>query len=165
MHPITMQYSKIGLDLDPTHATWSDMVLVVRRAEALGYDSLWTWDHLYGTDDPSQRIFEGWNTIGAWAVMTSRPTIGLLVGANTFRNPGLVAKSAVTVDHISGGRCILGLGAGWRPREHHDHGIAFGGGPHTSGSQLAQRRDRRGTHTIGAANLDRRNRPGRCRDP
>jgi alkanesulfonate monooxygenase SsuD/methylene tetrahydromethanopterin reductase-like flavin-dependent oxidoreductase (luciferase family) len=104
------------------------MATVVRMADQLGYDSLWTWDHLYGTDDPRQSILEGWTTIAAWAGMTSKPTVGLLVGANTFRNPGLVAKSAVTVDHISRGRCVLGLGAGWRPREHHDHGIEFGTG-------------------------------------
>jgi alkanesulfonate monooxygenase SsuD/methylene tetrahydromethanopterin reductase-like flavin-dependent oxidoreductase (luciferase family) len=119
---------RIGLDLDPTQASWSEMASVVRMADGLGYDSLWTWDHLYGTDDPRQRIFEGWTTIAAWGAMTTTPTVGLLVLANTFRNPGLVAKSAVTVDHISGGRCILGLGAGWRPLEHHAHGIEFGSG-------------------------------------
>jgi alkanesulfonate monooxygenase SsuD/methylene tetrahydromethanopterin reductase-like flavin-dependent oxidoreductase (luciferase family) len=122
-HPI-----RIGLDLDPTQTSWSDMSDVVLLADSLGYDSLWTWDHLYGTDDPRQSIVEGWTTIAGWAAFTARPTVGLLVGANTLRNPGLVAKSAVTVDHISGGRCILGLGSGWRPREHEDHGIPFGSG-------------------------------------
>ena len=122
-HPI-----RIGLDLDPTQSKWSDMRDIVRAADRLGYDSLWTWDHLYGTDDPRQSIFEGWTTIAGWAAITTRPTIGLLVGANTLRNPALVAKSAVTVDHISDGRCILGLGSGWRPREHEDHGIPFGAG-------------------------------------
>src|SRR3990170_5496182 len=101
---------------------------VVLLADRLGYDSLWTWDHLYGTDDPRQSIVEGWTTIAAWAAITTRPSVGLLVGANTLRNRGLVAKSAVTVDHVSGGRCVLGLGSGWRPREHADHGIAFGSG-------------------------------------
>jgi alkanesulfonate monooxygenase SsuD/methylene tetrahydromethanopterin reductase-like flavin-dependent oxidoreductase (luciferase family) len=119
---------RIGLDLDPTQGSWAEMATVVRMADELGYDSLWTWDHLYGTDDPRQRIFEGWTTIAAWAALTTTPTVGLLVGANTFRNPGLVAKCAVTVDHISQGRCVLGLGAGWRPREHHDHGLDFGSG-------------------------------------
>lgn len=122
-HPI-----RIGLDLDPTQTTWTDMRDVVLRADSLGYDSLWTWDHLYGTDDPRQSIVEGWTTITAWAAITTRPTIGLLVGANTLRNPAVVAKSAVTVDQISSGRCILGLGSGWRPREHEDHGIPFGSG-------------------------------------
>lgn len=119
---------RIGLDLDPTQTSWTEMREVVTRADALGYDSLWTWDHLYGTDDPRQSIVEGWTTIAAWAALTSGPTVGLLVGANTLRNPGLVAKSAVTVDHVSGGRLVLGLGSGWRPREHVDHGIPFGSG-------------------------------------
>jgi alkanesulfonate monooxygenase SsuD/methylene tetrahydromethanopterin reductase-like flavin-dependent oxidoreductase (luciferase family) len=122
-HPI-----RIGLDLDPSQTSWADMRDVAVRADSLGYDSLWTWDHLYATDDPRQSIVEGWTTIAAWAAITSRPTIGLLVGANTLRNPGLVAKSAVTVDHVSAGRCILGLGSGWRPREHQDHGVPFGSG-------------------------------------
>ena len=122
-HPI-----RIGLDLDPTQTSWAAMRDVVSHADAAGYDSLWTWDHLYGTDDPRQSIVEGWTTITAWAAITTRPTVGLLVGANTLRNPGLVAKSAVTVDHVSGGRLVLGLGSGWRPREHVDHGIPFGSG-------------------------------------
>jgi alkanesulfonate monooxygenase SsuD/methylene tetrahydromethanopterin reductase-like flavin-dependent oxidoreductase (luciferase family) len=100
----------------------------------MGYDSLWTWDHLYGTDDPRQSIVEGWTTIAAWGAITSTATVGLLVGANTLRHPAVVAKCAVTVDHISGGRCILGLGSGWRPQEHADHGIAFGARP---GERLA----------------------------
>lgn len=123
LHPI-----RIGLDIDPTQTTWPAIQAVVLRADALGYDSLWTWDHLYATDDPSQGIFEGWTTIAAWGALTTRPSVGLLVGANTIRHPGVVAKAAVTVDHLSGGRCILGLGAGWRPREHADHGIDFGSG-------------------------------------
>jgi len=122
-HPI-----RIGLDLDPTQTSWADMRDVVQRADRLGYDSLWTWDHLYGTDDPRQSIVEGWTTVAGWAALTTRPTVGLLVGANTLRNPAVVAKCAVTVDHISRGRCILGLGSGWRPREHDDHGIPFGSG-------------------------------------
>ncbi|HEV8281201.1 MAG TPA: LLM class flavin-dependent oxidoreductase [Candidatus Limnocylindrales bacterium] len=119
---------RIGFDLDPSQTSWADMLDVVTRADSLGYDSLWTWDHLYATDDPRQSIAEGWTTIAAWAAITTRPTVGLLVGANTLRNPGLVAKSAVAVDHVSRGRCILGLGSGWRPREHRDHGIPFGSG-------------------------------------
>jgi alkanesulfonate monooxygenase SsuD/methylene tetrahydromethanopterin reductase-like flavin-dependent oxidoreductase (luciferase family) len=119
---------RIGLDIDPTQTTWPDVRAVVTRADALGYDSLWTWDHLYATDDPRQGIFEGWTTIAAWGALTTRPTVGLLVGANTFRHPAVVAKAAITVDHITDGRCILGLGSGWRPREHADHGIAFGSG-------------------------------------
>lgn len=119
---------KLGLDLDPTRGSWAEQRRIVEAADRLGYDSLYTWDHLYGYDDPGCPIVEGWTTIAAWGALTSRPTVGLLVGANTFRNPGVVAKSAITVDHVTGGRCVLGLGSGWRPREHAEHGIPFGAG-------------------------------------
>src|SRR5262249_45662796 len=76
----------------------------------------------------TQPVFEAWTTAAATAAITTRATIGLLVSANTFRNPGLVAKSAVTVDHISGGRFVLGLGAAYRELEHGAHGIDFGSG-------------------------------------
>lgn len=119
---------KIGLDLYPTRVSWPEIREVALLADGLGYDSLWTWDHLYGHDDPDQAILEGWTTIAAIAAVTERTSVGLLVGANTLRDPALVAKMAVTVDHVSGGRIVLGLGAGWRPGEHRDHGIAFGSG-------------------------------------
>jgi alkanesulfonate monooxygenase SsuD/methylene tetrahydromethanopterin reductase-like flavin-dependent oxidoreductase (luciferase family) len=100
-----------------------------RLADEVGLDSLWTWDHLHAiVGDPLQPVFEGWTTLAAWAAETSRIRIGLMVGANTFRNPGLTAKSAVTVDHISGGRTWLGLGGAWFEYEHTAHGIEFGTG-------------------------------------
>jgi len=117
---------KIGLDLYPVRVTWPEIHEVALLADRLGYDSLWTWDHFYGHDDPDQAIFEGWTTIAGIAAVTNRTTVGLLVGANTLRDPGLVAKMVVTVDYISGGRAVLGLGAGWRPREHHDLGSRSG---------------------------------------
>ena len=100
------------------------------RADRLGYDSLWTWDHLYpivgSADGP---IFEGWLTLAAWAEATEQARIGLMVGANTFRNPALVAKMATTLDHISGGRAVLGIGGAWFETEHRAFGIEFGGSP------------------------------------
>jgi alkanesulfonate monooxygenase SsuD/methylene tetrahydromethanopterin reductase-like flavin-dependent oxidoreductase (luciferase family) len=88
---------------------------------------LWTWDHLYAIfGDPHQPIFEGWALITASAQVTARVRLGLMVGANTFRNPALVAKSAVTLDHISGGRAVLGLGGAWHSLEHQAHGFDFG---------------------------------------
>jgi len=108
-------------------ATWPEMLAVAERVDDLGYEHLWTWDHLlaiYG--DPDQPIFEGWSTVAAWAMATRRVRIGLLIDANSTRNPGIVAKSAVTLDHISGGRSILGLGAGWHELEHRNFGIDFG---------------------------------------
>ncbi|MGZ3631310.1 MAG: LLM class flavin-dependent oxidoreductase [Candidatus Limnocylindrales bacterium] len=111
-------------------ATWPELLDVARRIERLGYDHLWTWDHLYAIfGDPSQPIYEGWATLAAWAMATERIRLGLLVGANPLRNPGLAAKQAATLDHISGGRAILGLGGAWFELEFRAHGIPFGAGP------------------------------------
>ena len=97
--------------------------------DRLGYAHLWTWDHLYAIfGDPYQPIFEGWSLLNAWARETEQTRLGLLVGANTFRNPGLVAKNATTLDHVSDGRAILGIGGAWMELEHQAHGIDFGTG-------------------------------------
>jgi alkanesulfonate monooxygenase SsuD/methylene tetrahydromethanopterin reductase-like flavin-dependent oxidoreductase (luciferase family) len=120
---------KLGLSVYPQESSWNDLSAVVRRADELGFDSLWTWDHLLGIGrGGEQSVFEAWTTIAAWAATTTRATLGLLVCANTLRHPGLVAKSAVTVDHISGGRFVLGLGAAYRLLEHEVYGIDFGSG-------------------------------------
>ncbi|MGI8658050.1 MAG: LLM class flavin-dependent oxidoreductase [Candidatus Limnocylindria bacterium] len=79
--------------------------------------------------DPHQPTFEGYATLAAWAKVTARVKLGLLVGANTFRNPGLVAKSVATIDHLSGGRAVLGIGGAWFELEHVEHGIEFGASP------------------------------------
>ena len=108
---------------------WPKLLEAGRLADRLGYDSLWTWDHLYPIVGDSQGPnFEGWLTITAWAQATHRVRIGLMVGANTFRNPALVAKMATTLDHISGGRAILGIGGGWFEEEHEAFGLEFGSG-------------------------------------
>ena len=122
-----MTIVKLGL-LPWSQATdWPAYADIAVRAEALGYDSLWSWDHLYAIfGDPYQPIFEAYTTLAAWAAMTERIKIGLMVGAITFRNPGLVAKSIVTVDHISNGRAMCGLGGAWFELEHTAHGIDFG---------------------------------------
>jgi alkanesulfonate monooxygenase SsuD/methylene tetrahydromethanopterin reductase-like flavin-dependent oxidoreductase (luciferase family) len=110
-------------------ASWPEILDAARRVDRLGYDHLWTWDHLYAIfGDPYQPIFEGWTALAAWAMATDRTRLGLLVGANTFRNPGLTAKTAATLDHISGGRAILGIGGAWFDHEHRAHGIDFGSG-------------------------------------
>jgi alkanesulfonate monooxygenase SsuD/methylene tetrahydromethanopterin reductase-like flavin-dependent oxidoreductase (luciferase family) len=112
------------------YTTWPELREAGIRADGLGYDSLWTWDHLYpivGSDDGP--IFEGWLTLAAWAEATETVRIGLMVGANTFRNPALVAKMATTLDHISDGRAILGIGGAWFETEHVAYGIEYGGSP------------------------------------
>jgi alkanesulfonate monooxygenase SsuD/methylene tetrahydromethanopterin reductase-like flavin-dependent oxidoreductase (luciferase family) len=97
--------------------------------DELGFDSLWTWDHLYPiVGDPYGPMFEGYMTLAAWAALTRRVTIGLMVGANTFRNPALVAKMVTTLDHISDGRAYLGIGGAWFETEHTAFGIPFGKG-------------------------------------
>jgi alkanesulfonate monooxygenase SsuD/methylene tetrahydromethanopterin reductase-like flavin-dependent oxidoreductase (luciferase family) len=120
---------KTGILLWSQAATWPEMVDAAKRVDTLGYDHLWTWDHVYAIfGDPYQPIVEGWTALAGWAMATERTRLGLLVGANTFRNPGLTAKLAATLDHISGGRAILGIGGAWFGLEHQAHGIDFGSG-------------------------------------
>ena len=104
--------------------TWAESLRAAQAIDDLGFDYLWGHDHLYSTGgDPFQPFFEGWTTLAAWAAVTKRVGLGLLVGANPFRNPGIVAKMAATVDHISAGRLVLGLGAGNRELEVSAHGM------------------------------------------
>jgi alkanesulfonate monooxygenase SsuD/methylene tetrahydromethanopterin reductase-like flavin-dependent oxidoreductase (luciferase family) len=120
---------KLGIALWSQAATYTEMLDAARLVDRVGYAHLWTWDHLYsifGSQD--QPIFEGWSLLNAWARETERTRLGLLVGANTFRNPGLVAKLAATLDHASDGRAILGVGGAWMEPEHTAHDIDFGSG-------------------------------------
>ncbi|MDQ3691869.1 MAG: LLM class flavin-dependent oxidoreductase [Chloroflexota bacterium] len=118
---------KIGVLLWSQGTDWASFERTATRVDELGYDSLWTWDHVYAIfGDPYQPIFEGWMSLAAWAKVTTRVRLGLLVGANTFRNPGLVAKLATTLDHLSDGRATLGIGGAWFELEHTAHDIEFG---------------------------------------
>jgi len=120
---------RVGALLWPQTDGWPAIRDAAVRADRAGLDSLWTWDHLMAIVGPfEQPILEGWTTLAAMAVLTKRPTLGLMVGANTFRNPGLTAKLATTLDHLSGGRAILGIGGAWFGREHEGYGIDFGSG-------------------------------------
>ncbi len=120
---------KFGAQLWSQATAWPAFRDTVVAAEAAGWDSAWTWDHLMAIQGPwRQPIFEGWMSLAAWAAVTKRLQLGLMVGANTFRNPGLTAKLATTLDHISDGRAILGIGGAWFEREHDAHGIDFGSG-------------------------------------
>jgi alkanesulfonate monooxygenase SsuD/methylene tetrahydromethanopterin reductase-like flavin-dependent oxidoreductase (luciferase family) len=120
---------KAGILLWNQATSWADQLSAARLVDQLGYDHLWSWDHLYAIfGDPYQDHFEGYTSLAAWAMATEHVQLGLLVGANTFRNPGLAAKAIETLDHISNGRAICGIGGAWFELEHKAHGIEFGSG-------------------------------------
>jgi F420-dependent oxidoreductase-like protein len=115
---------QFGAQLWSQNTTWPAFRDAARRAEQVGFTSVWTWDHLLAIFGPwEQPIFEGWSLLAATAASTSRIRLGLMVGANTFREPGITAKLATTLDHISDGRAILGIGGAWFEREHAAFGI------------------------------------------
>jgi len=121
---------RFGLQLWPQSTSWPEMRDSSVAAEKAGWDSIWVWDHLLAIQGPWQQpIYEGWTLLSAIASVTERVRVGLMVGANTFRNPGLTAKLATTLDHVSGGRAVLGIGAAWFEREHEAFGIDFGKSP------------------------------------
>jgi F420-dependent oxidoreductase-like protein len=110
-------------------STWPDLRDASLMAEAAGFDAVWYDDHLLSDEgDWTAPKLEGWLALAALAPLTSRVRLGHLVVANTFRNPGLTAKLATTLDHASGGRFVLGLGGGWFEREHDAFGFDFGSG-------------------------------------
>lgn len=120
-HPI-----RFGLQTGQQNVPWKDMVDIWTKADRWGYDSLWNFDHFYAIfTNPEDPCFEGWTTLSALAQVTSKARIGHLVNGNTYRHPCVTAKMASSLDHISGGRLNLGIGAGWFELEHTSLGLDF----------------------------------------
>jgi alkanesulfonate monooxygenase SsuD/methylene tetrahydromethanopterin reductase-like flavin-dependent oxidoreductase (luciferase family) len=120
---------KIGVQLPEVEyvVRWPELREMARRAEAIGLDSIWVGDHLLYRDDgePARGPWEAWTTLAALAAVTERVQLGPLVAATSFSNPALIAKKAATIDEISGGRLVLGLGAGWNEVEYRAYGYPF----------------------------------------
>lgn len=116
---------RFGVTLPQIKRSWEDARRAAVEFDQLGYDSLWVCDHVYGVPLPTLPIFEGWTELAAVAAVTERAQLGSLVTPPFFRNPAVFAKQVATLDHISGGRTIVGLGAGWFEAEFKGYGCAF----------------------------------------
>lgn len=126
-HVLNQQSNSIdfGIITGQHYRSWSEIQEQWLWAEETGWDSAWAFDHFFGLNDGKEdgQCLEGWTLVSALSMLTRRLQLGLMVTSLTHREPIVLFKNAVTVDHVSGGRLVLGVGAGWQEREHEAYGI------------------------------------------